>query len=122
MRNAFRNTTESTSEPPSGEPPRIKVGVMPLSRLGSTSAKTDRPTLTTDWLACAETDAGRPQRDATDELWRLALRVDFFELKDAVVAEFRDQMAQHVQGFQSITSGRKAARSRTSSDCAAGLM
>jgi len=88
------------SSPPSGEPPRIKVGVMPLFSTWVYICE-NGPTHLNAGLAGLARKLMQDDRNATQRTnfggWHYAF--DFFELKDPVVTEFHDQMVQHVQGF-----------------------
>jgi uncharacterized protein (TIGR02466 family) len=85
---------------PVGATPRIKVGVMPLFSTWIYVCGEGPKHLNNDLERLAHA-LMEENRNATQRTnfggWHYAF--DLFELKDPVIAEFRDQMRQHVQGF-----------------------
>src|SRR5258706_5771557 len=86
---------------PSGAPPRIKVGVMPLFSTWIYLCE-DGPKSLNEQLEQLARKLMQDDRNATRRTnaggWHYAF--DFFKLEgDPVVEEFRNQMEQHVQAF-----------------------
>jgi len=88
------------TDAPSGETPRIKVGVMPVFSTWIYVCD-DGPKHLNEDLEQLAHGLMKDERNATRRTnyggWHYAF--DLFELKDPIVAEFRDVMQQHVQGF-----------------------
>ncbi len=90
---------QGTSAPPE-KSPRIKVGVMPLFSTWVYQCE-DGPRHLNDRLEQFAHRLMEDQQNATQRTntggWHYAF--DLFKLEEPVVAEFRDQMHQHVQAF-----------------------
>src|SRR6059036_3737960 len=90
--------TQPTAAP--AEAPRVKVGVMPIFSTWIYVCE-DGPAHFNEGLERLASKLMQDTRNATRRTnyggWHYAF--DLFELKDAVVTEFREQMEQHVQGF-----------------------
>src|ERR1043166_495979 len=88
------------TDAPSGETPRIKVGVMPVFSTWIYVCD-DGPKHLNEDLEQLAHGLMKDERNATRRTnyggWHYAF--DLFDLKDPIVAEFRDVMQQHVQGF-----------------------
>src|SRR5258706_9178322 len=85
---------------PSGAPPRIKVGVMPLFSTWIYLCE-DGPKSLNEQLEQLAHKLMQDDRNATRRTnsggWHYAF--DLFQLDELVVTEFRHQMEQHVQAF-----------------------
>jgi len=91
---------QSTAGSESNPPPRTKVGILPVFSTwiyqcdnGPVHLNADLEQLARNLMA----DSKNATRRTNAGGWHYAF--DFFELKEAVVEEFRDQMEQHVQAF-----------------------
>jgi len=86
--------------PPSGEAPKVKAGLTPLFPSWIYVCD-DGPRHLNAGLVELTQRLMKEERNATQRTnfggWHYAF--DLFELKEAVVSEFHDVMAQHVQGF-----------------------
>ncbi len=96
--------TETKHQSPAGSesnpPPRTKVGILPVFSTwiyqcdnGPVHLNADLEQLARNLMA----DSKNATRRTNAGGWHYAF--DLFELKEAVVEEFRNQMEQHVQGF-----------------------
>ena len=84
----------------SAEPPKVKVGMLPVFSTWLYVCE-NGPTHLNDGLVELGQRLMKDDRNATQRTnfggWHYAF--DFFELKDLIVTEFREQMTQHVQAF-----------------------
>ena len=84
----------------SADPPRVKVGVMPLFSTWVYLCE-NGPTHLNQRLEDLAHKLMQDDQNATTRTnyggWHYAF--DFFELKEPIVSEFREQMTQHIQAF-----------------------